>query len=396
MVSAALTGRAVTLEECVDSALAHNPAVTAAALEIERARIMQGTAFDPPKTEVTLKQDATDGGGPENGVYFGQEVDFPSLYVARGKSLKAATRLQESRFDLLAAEVERDVTQAWNLAAYNAELLRLNAELGAIYEEFCRVAKVRLEEGDCGPLEEMNARRVREKNEMERRSLLNDYRNSLIQLQTLTGIDGELSPEFPPYGPMTKQGDREEIAFSATIRGTVAAREVEIAERALTEARNELLPGIKIGATAQALIKGFNPYHIERNRFSQGNFMGFEVGITVPLFFGAGRARVKAADADRRIALLNMETEERKTASEKSSLTETLETIEEKLEYYRNTALPQADEIKRVALVSYEYGDIDYLEYIANLETAYEVYCEYADCLNDYNTTVNTLNYLNR
>ena len=51
--------RRLTLKQCMDRALAANYDVQAANKSIERARTMQGTAWDIDKTDVTLGQ------GPE-------------------------------------------------------------------------------------------------------------------------------------------------------------------------------------------------------------------------------------------------------------------------------------------------------------------------------------------
>lgn len=376
----------LTLEQCVDSALARNPAVGAAALEVERARLMRATAFDPPMTEVTLKQETTGGGGPENGVYFGQQFDFPTLYVARHRSLSAQTDLAGSRFDLLVRDVRREVASAYCSLLYSGELLRLYTEEAGLYDEFCRVAEVRLGEGEAGALELMNARRVREKNAMESREEEQNYRRLQLELQRLIG-SRELpvpSENLAAFRSMTPSRDALPAPGEEWPEIRVAAAEIAVADREYAVARQELLPGIKLGATVQALIKSFNPYHVERLPFEKGNFMGFEVGVTVPLFFGAQRARLKAADVERRIAMLNMETALSRVESRQAELGARLASLAGRLDYYEKTALPQAAEIRRIALVSYELGDIDYIEYIANMETVYTVSREYAALLLDY------------
>lgn len=386
----------MSLEQCIDSAMANNPAVAAAALQVEKARILQGTAFDAPKTEITLKQETTGGGGPENGVAFGQEFEFPTLYVARHKSLSASTRLEESRFNRLAIELERDVTLAYYDLLYQRTLINLNDSLGKIYDEFCRVASERFNAGESGRLEMMNAKRVKEKNDMELRSLKIKYAGALSELKRLTGCRVDFDIDDREFGALPLDPTSEYLDFNTTAKGVEAERAVDAAERDIAVARNEFMPGIRLGATVQALIKGFNPYHVDRQRFEQGNFMGFEVGVTVPLFFGATSARLKAARTDKRIALLNREMAEAESRSESERLRATLTSVRESMEYFRTSALPDAREIERIARVSYELGDIDYLEYISNMETAYSVYREYADCLNDYNQTVINLTNLSR
>ena len=384
----------LSLEQCVDSALARNPALAAAALSVERARILKATAFNPPMTEISLKQETTGGGGPENGVFFGQEFDFPTLYLARHKSLEARRALEADRFGALLAEVRGQVGSIFYSLLYSRELLRLNASLDSLYGEFCRVASVRLEQGDVGPLELMNARRLREKNEMERQAELSRYQSLLRDLQRVTGCVSLPEPADVPFGPIVSTV--ADFDFATSSRGRVAAGELAVAEREYAEARNEFLPGIRLGATVQALIRSFNPYNVERLPFAKGNFMGFEVGVTVPLFFGAQSARLKAADAQRRISLLDMQSAEVEASSEILKLRSLLSSDAARLEYYRSTALPQAREIRRVATVSYEFGDISYIEYISNMETAAAVFREYASCVDSYNQTLLRLESLSR
>lgn len=379
------TPLALSLEQWVDSAMNRNPAVAAAALQVEKSRILQGTAFDPPKTEITLKQETTGGGGPENGVYFGQEFEFPTTYVARRNTLAAGTRLEESRFSVLAADIEKEVSAAYHDLVYRRHLINLNDSLGKVYDEFCRLASIRQKEGEAGNLELMNAYRVKEQNAMERRTLETDYASRLSALKQLAGCVSDVDIAPVPLAPVEGLISADDMGFAATPRGIQADKAIDLADREIAEAKNEFLPGIKLGATVQALIKSFNPYNVDRERFTKGNFMGFEVGITVPLFFGAGSSRLKAANAEKRIAVLNREAEETRIKIETDRLKSVVAAAGSRLDYYRNTALPRAAEIKRIAQVEYDLGEISYMEYIQNIEGVFAVYREYADCLNDYN-----------
>lgn len=381
--------RVLTYQECVDSALAASPSLKAASLSAEKARVLQGTAFNPPMTEITLKQETTGGGGPENGVYFGQEFEFPSVYVSRHKALTAQTELERNRILALMLEVENQVADIYYSLLYYRQLLNLNAELGEIYESFCKVAAARLNAGESSALELMNAERVREKNRLDGQLLLSEYDSRLQSLGTVTGCSGSIAPVNIPFGPI--EFIPADFDYASSAMGVVGLSRIAVADREVALAKNEFLPGIKIGATVQALIKSFNPYHIERLPFEKGNFMGFEVGLTVPLFFGSHSSRLKAADLESRISRLDFEAEAMEASRECDALRTRLAALGSQLEYYEETAIPRADEIRRLALVSYELGDIDYIEYIANIETAYALYREYADCINEYNTTVISL-----
>lgn len=383
--------RLLSLEECVDSALANNPAIGAAALEVEKSRVLRRSAFDPPKTEILLKQETTGGGGTENGVFFGQDFDFPTLYVARHRALLAGNELQISRFRVLEAEIEKEVSSIYYSLLYIDRLLDLNSELDSIYGEFCRVAGARMEVGESGALEVMNAERAREKNSLARMDLIQRQTALTIRMQTVTGCTLKVLPSGKEFGPIPYLSETEAFDFNRTVRGAAADNEVMLAEKEITVARNEFMPGIRVGATVQAFLKGFNPYHVDRQPFDKGNFMGIEVGITVPLFFSAGSSRLKAAGFEREISILRREAAAADAGSEVLRLSADLESLKQRLGRYVSTSVPRADEIKRISLVSYNLGEIDYVEYIANLEAVYSVYQEYADCVNEYNQTVISL-----
>lgn len=150
-------------------------------------------------------------------------------------------------------------------------------------------------------------------------------------------------------------------------------------------ARQSFLPEISLGASTQALIKSFNPYDIERSRFSKGNFMGFEVGVSIPLFFGAKKSALKAAKRDVEINRVQMEAELQRVTAEFRTVQNDYLRSQKALDYHLSVANKDAAEIQRIAQVSYEKGDIDYLEYIQNIQVAMEQQLSYIDALDAYN-----------
>ncbi|MDE5786717.1 MAG: TolC family protein, partial [Duncaniella sp.] len=106
--SAQQPATAMSLDECLRAAAA-SPVVRSGSIAVEKARILQGTAFDPDMTEVSLTQETTTGDSPDNGVNFSQEFDFPTLYVARHKALKAVTTVAGRTLESEKIRVEREV-----------------------------------------------------------------------------------------------------------------------------------------------------------------------------------------------------------------------------------------------------------------------------------------------
>ncbi|MBP5507865.1 MAG: TolC family protein, partial [Prevotella sp.] len=57
---------AQSLAECIEMARAKNMGVKVADLQVQRARRMEGSYFEMEKTELSLSQDPTSGGSPDN------------------------------------------------------------------------------------------------------------------------------------------------------------------------------------------------------------------------------------------------------------------------------------------------------------------------------------------
>ena len=386
--------RVMTLQQCVDSALLNNGLVKAASLEIEKAGILKGTAFDVPKTGITLKQTPADGGGPDNGVTFSQDFEFPTVYLEKSKVLTARENIERSNYNIVVNDLKYEVVSLYHTLLYQRELLNLNERLDEMYDRFCKLATVRYDEGDCSALEKMNAVRMLERNRQERTGLLQDFNTGSEKMRFLTGCNEVIEPSETPLVPIAQLVDSLSFSFDHTPQGLLADSQIALSDRNIVLSRHELLPDIYLAATVQALIKSFNPYHIDRTRFEQGNFMGFEVGISVPLFFGSQRSKIKAAETDLNIARLKKETDAMEAENRFNTLLAELEKATRQLGYFTGTALGQADEIKRLAEVSYEYGEIDYMEYMNNLETFYSIHKEYLDAVNEYNQTVLRINHL--
>jgi putative outer membrane efflux protein len=164
-------------------------------------------------------------------------------------------------------------------------------------------------------------------------------------------------------------------------------------ERNLSLAKQGYMPGLSIGLTRQLLIKGFNPYDIERSRFDKGNFIGFEVGVSIPLFWSGQNAKVKAARRDVELAEISRRQAEQRMDKEYRDGLNELFRAQKVLDYYTAQGNGQGERMSHLSQVSYENGEIGYVEYIQNQQTALDVQLRYADAVNDYNQAIIMLNY---
>ena len=109
-----IAGRKVTLQECFDLAARQNLQMQAGKKSVERAQVMQGTAWELDKTEVAFSQNPATGGESDNGFTFTQSLDFPTVYASRRNQLKAETQAEKSRLNVVSQQLKAEIANTYS------------------------------------------------------------------------------------------------------------------------------------------------------------------------------------------------------------------------------------------------------------------------------------------
>lgn len=171
-------------------------------------------------------------------------------------------------------------------------------------------------------------------------------------------------------------------------------QQVAIANAKIALQKSKAMPDFSLGYSQQMVIKSFNPANIDRSYTPGTRIAGMQVGIAVPLFNGAGRAKVKAE----KIAVQMAETDYQNTAREFEIQYEQIfqEYLKNKqiLDYYTSVGLKQSKEQLRIAQVSFDLGEIGYMEYVQNISLAIQSNITYLETLNQLNQTTIQLAFI--
>ena len=394
-VAAATAQTRLTLEECVAMAKRNNYAMRAAQGEVEKARALQGTAWAIDNTSLSLGQDPTSGGSPDNSLTLSQSFDFPTVYTARRRTLKAETDVAEKRLNVSGKKLVAEISELYMQMVYTLEKKRILLAQDTLLARYSAIADIRYKAGEARQLEQLTASRMLSENRMEIEAADAGFRTMQQRmgflLNTGTGIlpsDSVLSPIELESVPV--------LDYSATAEGSLASSVAEKARREVSEAKSGWLPTFNVALRSQLVLKGWNPYDVDRSRFAKGNFMGFEVGIGLPVFFGARRAKVKAAVKEREITELYARQQMKSQESEYSIQRNSLENARRRMDYYRSEGLHKASEMARIAQISYENGDIGYVEYVQAMLDAASTQLKNAEAILEYNRAALSLQSITR
>lgn len=378
--------RKVSLQECINMALEKNPQMQVANKSVERAKALQGTAWEIDKTELSLSQDPTSGGSPDNALSLSQSIEFPTYYIARHKQLKAETQAERSKAAVVHLSLENDVKAAYYQAVYLAERLRVLESQDSLLAQYRTLAEKRYKAGETRQLELLSAERLQRENKMEVLAAHNELETALLLLSRLVGSVETVEPKEDSLLPLDwKQASYN---YSQTPDGQYSADRLKASEQAVRVAKNGFAPSLSLSLRNQLVISSWNPYNQDRSRFDGGNFMGFEVGVGIPLFYGATRAKLKAARKEREIVALEIKEQEQLRQQEYLSALSRMNAAYVRYTYYNEEGRLRSDKMAEQGLLEYSQGEISYLEYMNVLQESIDLRLKRASALNDYNQCV--------
>lgn len=378
--------RKVSLQECINMAVEKNPQMQVANKSVERAKALQGTAWEIDKTELSLSQDPTSGGSPDNALSLSQSIEFPTYYIARHKQLKAETQAERSKAAVVRLSLENDVKAAYYQAVYLAERLRVLESQDSLLAQYRTLAEKRYKAGETRQLELLSAERLQRENKMEVLAAHNELETAQLLLSRLVGSVETVEPKEDSLLPLDwKQASYN---YSQTPDGQYSADRLKVSEQAVRVAKNGFAPSLSLSLRNQLVISSWNPYDQDRSRFDGGNFMGFEVGVGIPLFYGATRAKVKAARKEREMIALEIKEQEQLRQQEYLSALSRMNAAYVRYTYYNEEGRERSDKMAEQGLLEYSQGEISYLEYMNVLQESIDLRLKRASALNDYNQCV--------
>ena len=392
---ASIPGEKMTLQQCFQLADRQNLALQSGRKAVEKAQVMQGTAWDLDKTEIAFSQNPASSGDTDNGLTFSQSIEFPTVYTARRNQLKAETQAEKSRLNVTSQQLRLEIANVYYAMLYQTHRLQILQQQDSVIQRYCDVAAKRYKAGEARQLEFLSADRMRNDNRLEMTKVKNEAENLQTALMALLNTTTPVVPAadnlvISQSSPMNAAFNYQQTADAQYQKDLISALDQEV-----KCAKTGYAPSLSLALRSQLLIDSWDPYHINRQRFTEGNFFGFEVTVGVPLFYGATKAKVKAAQKDREVALLAMQQEQREKERDYKQGYNRLQNAIKRMEYYSGENMAKAKDIERLSTLEYENGEISYVEYASALQEAIDMRLKQAEVVNEYNEAVLALMALN-
>ena len=372
----------INAEQTVKLAIENNKGLQAYAKRINQSEQLVGSAINIDKTQVYYGYDQNN--IAENGLplkVFGlsQSLQFPTIYGAQRKVEKQKVALITQQYQLNERLLTKEVYRAYYNLVYSNNVVKQYSYLDSLYGQFARAAKKRYDVGETNLLEKLTAETKQKEiaialaqareDVLKVRTMLNQW----VQSDSLVTVSEDALPRLV----------LEE--FNITNHpGMLYYNSAEtLAKSSLSLERQKLLPDLQF-----SVFQGTN------NGANSRNYNGFQVGVAVPLWFGANKSKINAAKTETLIVANEFENYKILLQSKYDGLLSDLKKYQETVDYYETTGQHLSKELTTTASKAFKNGEIDFLQYVQLLESSKNIEINYLQNLNKYNNTVLELNYL--
>ncbi|GMN05613.1 CusA/CzcA family heavy metal efflux RND transporter [Croceitalea sp. MTPC5] len=370
----------ISLERAVEISKENYPLLKTKQLEIQKQNALKGIAYDLGNTQVfTGGEEVGDSQGIYTVVGMGQQNINLFGIGAKKRLQKQRIALAETALDLTGLQVEQEVKKAWSQAYQQRRKFELYRELDSIYSQFEKAIEMNYEVEAISRLEYSSATNQALQINNKLQQAESDYAIALQKLNLWLVSD--------TYYTVTATLDESEVAVLGIPASIENHPELELSQKRIDEAeanykaaRSDLLPNLNLQGGLQQ-VNG------------SSGFYTYQAGISVPLFSGTPRSQAKAAKIDGEIAKTNAEFVKRQLQSEYRQAIQAYQKWEASWQFYKNRALPLAQEQREGALVAYKEGAVDYAAFTQIIRDAIRTEMDALDALDNYLKSVFELQY---
>lgn len=383
----------LTLDSLITNALRNNLQLRSAGLSVEQSRALEKSGTDIPKTELMLTQDPTSGGNMDNAIGVTQTIAWPGLYKNQRKLLQQQTVLAERTGNITRAEIIRQVREVYYAYLLNWETLRILDYQDSIYNGFVKRAEIRLKTGETSNLELFSAKNKYQEIQALKMGVQADLASNELALKQLLNTTAPISLAEGKL-PLLLTMPADSLNTAGNPQVDAGLQNIETASARIAVERSKGMPDLTIGYNQQLLVPGFNPAGIDRSYSPGTRIAGIQLGVALPVFNGANRSRVKAERVSRLIAQANYQNTQSQVRLQYDQEMQQYQKFLQSVNYYTSGGLKQADEQLRIAQVSFNLGEIGYMEYIQNISAAIQTKLAYIDAVGRLNRSAIQLQFL--
>lgn len=372
----------ITATQAVEIALKNNIGLQASSQRVAQSKQLEASAVDIGKTEFYYNKDNNNIAPNEKTLHVwgvSQSLQFPTVYSAQRKVMQGKTQLAKDQLTMDEYTMTLEVLKAYYEIVYWQQMLNNYRYLDSLYSTLEHAANRKFEQGESNYLEKLTAETKRKEVSIQLNQIKESIQKSYILMNQWLQSDTNYLVSDDPF---------ERITFSPL--DTVShpalkylADATQLSNREFMLEKHKQLPDLNV-----SFFQGLN------NGTGTQSYPGFQVGVAVPLWFGAQKSKINASKTGVSILVAESENYKIQLTSNYLALQSDLRKYEEALNYYESTGKKLAEETLFHAEKAFQNGEINFLQYTQLLENAKSIETNYLTTLFQYNMAALEASYL--
>jgi cobalt-zinc-cadmium resistance protein CzcA len=387
--------REISLEQAIEEGVRNNKNIIVSSFQIDYQKQYKKTLFEIPKTNINLMAGQYNSiQKKDNNINISQSIPFPTLFSANASLGESLIKESELKMAITKNELIHQIKQTYfYLQFLNDQELNLLKQ-DSIYNGLVKSATLKYKTGEGTMLEQLSS-------ETKRNEVINlleqnkqNKERYLISLQTLIGSTDavKITSKWQIEESLTLFDDKNAITENPAL--SYIQQQIATAESQKKVELAKGLPDITVGYFNQTLI-GNQTINGQDTYFSgDKRFQGFQLGVAIPLFYNSYNAKLKTSELSKQVATSNYDAYQTNLQGEYQQAVQEYLRNKNNLEYYKQSAIPNADIILTNSQKAYMQGEISYAEFLLNMNIANEIKEKHLSALLQYNLSISNLNFL--
>ncbi|UEG51941.1 CusA/CzcA family heavy metal efflux RND transporter [Mucilaginibacter daejeonensis] len=379
----------VPLSKALEVASSNNLQLQGAKLSEQAEQVRTRTGYDLPKTQLSADYGQINSILNDTRIGITQSINFPSVYINQKRVLKESYLAAQAQTQLTRQEIRAEVRRLFYELVWLNEKQKLLRYADSIYTLFEKKTNLRFKVGEANILEKTTAQTH---HQQITNQLAMAGADEEIMLKQFNVILNDTVTYVPAKDSVRLNGDpfltAADVSVDELPQVRSSAHQAEAVKWRWRTERSRLLPDLLLGVNDQSIsgsqiVQGQETYFGAGKRFHYVN-----VGVGIPLFWGAQSARAAAVKIEWQQAQKRTEYVAQQLRTELQNARQQVAKYAASLHYYEQQGLSQADLIISTASKQFTGGEIDYLQWVILVDRAVGLRSEYLDILRSYNEAV--------
>ncbi len=375
----------ITLPAAIDSAIKNNAFGKVATAQLNYYQALKKTNVDIEKTALNYGYGKINGFNNDNQFSVSQTIQFPTVYKHQGAINQS--NIEISSLNKLQKEIELKalVKKHYYHLVLLQERRKLLTEADSIYNAFAVKARQRFNAGNTDVLEKITAENQLTQINNQLQALHTGYTSIVNQFNVLLNSNGIFEPGATDIA-ITISQIPDILALDQTPILKLHERNILKAEQQHQLEKSKLYPTINAGYNSATII-GWQTTTQNNERYygSDHRFGSYNIGLAVPLFASAQRARISASNiVIEQNKLEQLAVSQQLKANLKDAISLYLQN-KKIVEVYQKSSIPNARLLIATASKKLNAGEIGYLEWVMIINQAIQTQNDFLSYIQQLN-----------